>query len=63
MQWQYDTICRGQNSLWQKLLNHTNDPSKYLQFLSLRTHGRYSAKSEPQTEIIYVHAKLMIIDD
>lgn len=63
MQWQYATISRGENSLWLKLLKHTNDPSKYIQFLSLRTHGKYNEQSKPQTEIIYVHAKLMIVDD
>ena len=63
MQWQYDTICRGPDSLWQRLLSHTNDPGKYMQFLSLRKHGRLNAESAPQTEIIYVHSKLMIIDD
>jgi hypothetical protein len=42
MQWQYATISRGENSLWLKLLKHTNDPSKYIQFLSLRTHGKYN---------------------
>jgi phospholipase D1/2 len=63
MQWQYDTICRGPESLWQRLLSHTNDPGKYMQFLSLRKHGRLNPQSTPQTEIIYVHSKLMIIDD
>ena len=63
MQWQYDTICRGSDSLWQKLLSHTNDPSQYIQFLGLRQHGRINEYSKPQTEIIYVHSKLMIVDD
>jgi phospholipase D1/2 len=63
MQWQYDTICRGSESLYQRLLTHTNDPSQYIQFLGLRKHGRIDCQSPPQTEIIYVHSKLMIIDD
>jgi phospholipase D1/2 len=63
MQWQYDTICRGDNSLCHRLLNHTNDPSQYIQFLSLRTHGKRTPDSDPQTEMIYVHSKLMIVDD
>lgn len=63
MQWQYDTICRGKDSLWHRLLSHTNDPSQYIQFLGLRKHGRMQSESVPQTEIIYVHSKLMIVDD
>ena len=63
MQWQYDTICRGENSLIQRLKAHTEDPSQYIQFLGLRKHGRRDSKSQPQTEIIYVHTKLMIVDD
>ena len=63
MEWQYDTICRGDNSLIKRLLAHTNDPSQYIQFLGLRTHGRLDASSDPKTEIVYVHSKLMIVDD
>lgn len=33
----------------------------YLYFFSLRTHGTLNKK--PVTEIIYIHSKLMIIDD
>jgi len=63
MAWQYDTICRKSTSLWQKLLNHTNNPGKYIQFLGLRNHGRKHQETDPQTEIIYIHSKIMIIDD
>jgi phospholipase D1/2 len=63
MQWQYDTICRSENSLWQRLLTHTNDPGRYLQFFGLRNHGRFDHLSPPTTEMIYLHSKLMIIDD
>ena len=63
MQWQYDTICRGKNSLLRQLSQITEDPSQYIQFLGLRKHGRMNASSDPQTEIIYVHSKLMIVDD
>ena len=33
----------------------------YLSFFSLRTHGVID--SRPVTEIIYIHSKLMIVDD
>lgn len=49
MQWQYDTICRGEDSLYQKLFNHCNDPSKYIQFLGLRKHGKLNPDWVPQT--------------
>lgn len=45
MQWQYDTICRGETSLWHRLLNHTNDPGKYIQFFGLRNHGKFDEMS------------------
>lgn len=40
------------------------DPDQYVSFFSLRTHG--VAKDEPikpSTEIVYLHSKLMIVDD
>jgi phospholipase D1/2 len=40
------------------------DPDKYITFLSLRTHGVVtSAHGRPTTEIVYLHSKLMIVDD
>ena len=37
-------------------------PEDYIQFFGLRTHG-VNSESKPSTEIIYVHSKLMIVDD
>jgi hypothetical protein len=39
MNWQYKTICKGENSLIGRLKKFTDDPSKYLQILGLRKHG------------------------
>jgi len=38
-----------------------NDVYKYIYFYSLRNHG--TIKGIPMTELIYIHSKLMIIDD
>ena len=40
----------------------TPDPSKYIKFFGLRTHG-ILPNGEPATEIVYVHSKMMIVDD
>ena len=37
------------------------DPSEYLSFCSLRTHAELS--DTPVTELIYIHSKLLIVDD
>jgi phospholipase D1/2 len=40
------------------------NPDDFLVFLSLRTHGIIDGiKKQPVTEIVYLHSKLMIIDD
>ena len=36
-------------------------PENYIKFISLRKYGEING--ELQTEIIYVHSKLMIVDD
>jgi phospholipase D1/2 len=63
MNWQYQTINRGPTSLLQQLLKEFPhvDPYDYISFYSLRSHGQLMGK--PITEHIYVHSKLMIVDD
>lgn len=39
------------------------DPWQYIKFYSLRAHGKLHGSEFPITEQIYVHAKLMIVDD
>lgn len=62
MHWQYNTISRGDNSLLSKLRRVSIDPQSYIVFLSLRAHGLLDNK-QPATEIVYLHSKLMIVDD
>lgn len=60
---QYATICRGGTSILEVLKQHPRipDPSKYIEFFGLRQHAELLGT--PVTEIIYVHSKLMIVDD
>ena len=61
--WNYASLFSGDDSLWQKLKKRI--PEKYLHSFfsvySLRTHDILPDKIF--TEIIYVHSKLMIVDD
>lgn len=60
--WNYASISRGQDSLLYRLKEKgIEDPSEYISFYGLRTHSMLN--NEPITELIYVHSKLMIVDD
>lgn len=60
--WEYQTICRGNSSLYKQLeAAQIDHPDEYISFYGLRTHGVLG--EVPVTEIIYVHSKLMIVDD
>jgi phospholipase D1/2 len=59
--WQLQTICNGERSLYKELKQEGINPDEYIQFYSLRQHGKMSGS--PVTEIVYIHSKLMIIDD
>lgn len=57
---QYKTLSRGEKSLLSNL-SHIDNLGQYIQFYGLRTHALLGGK--PVTEIIYVHSKLLIVDD
>lgn len=62
LHWQYQTILRGPKSLFSQLYEKgITDPSKYIDFYSLRQHAKL--KNVPVTEMIYIHTKLLIVDD
>ncbi|KAK4012263.1 phospholipase D1 isoform X1 [Daphnia magna] len=61
MHWNYASICRGNNSLLVKLRAANLDPLAYISFYGLRTHSQLN--KHLVTELIYVHSKLMIVDD
>lgn len=39
------------------------DPWKYVKFFSLRMHGQQPSTGIPTDEMIYIHSKVMIVDD
>ncbi|KAL4469400.1 hypothetical protein ABPG74_004653 [Tetrahymena malaccensis] len=61
LHWEYFTISRGGGSIYEVLKQHVKDPFKYIKFFGLRNHGLLN--NTPYSEIIYVHSKLMIVDD
>ncbi len=64
MHWQYEAISRGKESLFQKLIKGGIEEKKisnYIHFFGLRKGDVLNLI--PVTEIIYVHSKLMIVDD
>ncbi|XP_072958670.1 phospholipase D zeta 1-like isoform X2 [Typha angustifolia] len=64
MHWQYRTICRGPNSILQKLYDIMGPKAHdYISFHGLRTYGRLYDGGPLVTNQIYVHSKLMIVDD
>ncbi|OAY75358.1 Phospholipase D zeta 1 [Ananas comosus] len=64
MHWQYRTICRGPNSILQNLYDVMGPKAHdYISFYGLRTYGRLYDGGPLVTNQVYVHSKLMIIDD
>lgn len=61
LNWEYLTISRGENSIIKQLLKLKINPSDYINFYGLRTHSFLGGV--PVTEIVYVHSKMMIVDD
>jgi phospholipase D1/2 len=59
--WQLQTIALGENSLFKELKKQGITPEDYIQFFSLRQHAKLYGV--PVTEIVYIHSKLMIVDD
>jgi phospholipase D1/2 len=59
---QYQSICRGPNSIFGRLRAADIDPEDYIQFYSLRQWGRFGGGALC-TEQLYIHAKTMVVDD
>ena len=60
---QYASICRGETSIFARLRAHDIDPEDYIQFYSLRQWGKIGPTQAIVTEQLYIHAKIMIVDD
>lgn len=64
MHWQYRTICRGKFSLLQRLHDTLGpEAENYVSFYGLRSYGKLSEGRPLVTSQVYVHSKIMIIDD
>jgi phospholipase D1/2 len=58
MSWQNKTL----KSLVEKVEKLGVKVGDYVRVLGLRTHG-VNGGNEPKTEIVYVHSKMMLVDD
>ncbi|KAK4755658.1 hypothetical protein SAY87_009415 [Trapa incisa] len=64
MHWQYRTICRGSNSILHNLYDLLGPKAQdFISFYGLRAHGKLSDEGPIASSQIYVHSKIMIIDD
>eukprot|EP00519_Triparma_laevis_P003835 CAMPEP_0182497038 /NCGR_PEP_ID=MMETSP1321-20130603/5585_1 /TAXON_ID=91990 /ORGANISM="Bolidomonas sp., Strain RCC1657" /LENGTH=1384 /DNA_ID=CAMNT_0024700801 /DNA_START=176 /DNA_END=4327 /DNA_ORIENTATION=+ len=61
MHFQFRTIKHGGQSLFERLQRHDIVPEQYIYFTGLRTHQEF--KDSIETEMVYIHSKLMIVDD
>ncbi|KAG9245280.1 phospholipase-like protein D1 [Calycina marina] len=63
MQCQFRSICRGEGSIFERLRSHGIEPEGFINFYSLRSWGRIGPKKSLVTEQLYIHAKVIIVDD
>lgn len=64
LHWQYRTISKGPNSILQNLYNIMGQKAHdYISFYGLRSHGKLCDGGPVATSQVYVHSKVMIVDD
>ncbi|SMN19300.1 similar to Saccharomyces cerevisiae YKR031C SPO14 Phospholipase D, catalyzes the hydrolysis of phosphatidylcholine, producing choline and phosphatidic acid [Maudiozyma saulgeensis] len=63
MQCQYQSISRGETSIFSRLKKLNIDPMQYIRFFSLRKWSTIGPFEKLVTEQLYVHAKILIVDD
>lgn len=63
MQYQYRSICRGESSIFGRLKARNIEPEDYIQFYALRQWGKIGANKSLTTEQLYIHAKVIVVDD
>lgn len=63
MHCQYRSICRCKYSIFKKLEAVGIDPIKYIRIYSLRNWAKLGENGRLVSEMIYIHAKCMIVDD
>ena len=57
----YISICRDRNSIFKQIEACGINPNNYISVCSLRQKGELLGT--PVTELIYIHSKLIIVDD
>ncbi|RMZ67551.1 phospholipase D1 (PLD1) [Pyrenophora seminiperda CCB06] len=60
---QYHSICRGESSIFGRLRAAGIEPEDYIQFYALRSWGEVGPTKMLVTEQLYIHAKIMVVDD
>lgn len=63
MQCQFYSICRGETSIFGRLRRRGIDPQDYIEFYALRSWGQIGPDKTLVTEQLYIHAKIMVVDD
>ncbi|KTW28142.1 hypothetical protein T552_02001 [Pneumocystis carinii B80] len=63
MHCQYRSICRCKYSIFKRLEAAGIDPIKYIRIYSLRNWAKLKENGRLVSEMVYVHAKCMIVDD
>jgi phospholipase D1/2 len=63
MECQYYSICRGDKSIFGRLRALNIDPQEYIEFYALRSWGTIGPDRTLVSEQLYIHAKIMIVDD
>ena len=63
MHWQFQTLSRGGSSLVEGVKACGGNPEDYISVCGLRTYGYLSGNGKPTTSQVYVHSKVMIVDD
>ncbi|KAF2006009.1 phospholipase D [Amniculicola lignicola CBS 123094] len=63
MSCQYSSICRGPTSIFNRLRAAGIEPEDYIQFYALRSWGSLGPNNALVTEQLYIHAKVMVVDD
>ncbi|RDI82881.1 hypothetical protein Vi05172_g7070 [Venturia inaequalis] len=63
MSCQYRSICRGESSLFGRLRARDIEPEDFIEFYALRSWGKIGPDQALVTEQLYIHAKVMIVDD
>ncbi|XP_065863722.1 phospholipase D zeta 1 isoform X3 [Euphorbia lathyris] len=64
MHWQYRTICKGHHSILHNLHDVLGPKTQdYISFYGLRAYGRLFDGGPVATSQVYVHSKVMIVDD